>query len=964
MTIPVTKIPLWLDLKKEYVDDNFERMLDYFRKSMSLPANEDDTFYDQSRQLLTERVEDLLEEVSSVPLHRDDPDREMLRFHSRLLGAFVIIESRSQRRREAYVAMLIQLLLICPKYGDQLMETIGKVISCDEIIQPGFSFEHIIDFHPEVFISHLLSRAEFKATDRVSLLEGKGRAWLRADGLEISASGLSRSEEETRHLSRSLDTGVHCWLATQNADRLKAGDSSDLGKILEFVDTFSRLQEVPLKQDALKRLPTYAVGDETVVRVTSTYGAAIQVETESESYQKIKGKIFHTDPAIAYYYSNKFHTMVRVGDRLPVTVIDPERGLFSFKDQFVRFCTEDLREFMESGEPLLAKMVKVADTYALWLTARGVVVRTPVYSNYMQTELAWLKITMIGYGPLYGNVYAEIDPEEEDPDPDDPQYEFLDETIRKDCFHAFLEASVPEDSDGGQRKKRVGELDQVWLRLLIRSFYYHQRNLSNPVERARFLGNALAMSRLIGDVDSNTFLQFTTDYLQAVVRFALGDDIRGTHLEVSGGFEDSKQVRVRRAVIDVLKEYGNTESSAFLDSQIHSMQEEMPVVSQVARLVQAANAVSGTISSSSLNLLKREIIRSLSLEAGDEMNLEGEMAPYLGLEGQTVEFKTSAVYPPNSGMQPDPTVQMGNIVRGICAFLNSTTGGTLYIGVNDSGYVSGLENDMAFLGRTQMVKSFDGYARWIQDELMKRLGMEVMAYIHIDAAYNERVVVIKVDPHPYRVVEVDGKSYIRVERESREMSEKLKRELGAKKLTLDRNKVAILMNLYHAEFKHLRVKLHDYASAHSGKVKDRVVEPFKVMKEHGLIQAYDVDKGECKLFSLERIGYVEVLEEEWENEEFHKEVPVDAFHMTGPEPIEVSLQLDLLAKTLLVEEYPMTKNDIKGNPKDPNAWYYHGTLYSIEGLVRFYLGLAPHIKVTRAPQLQKRVKEAIAQIKL
>ena len=63
-------------------------------------------------------------------------------------------------------------------------------------------------------------------------------------------------------------------------------------------------------------------------------------------------------------------------------------------------------------------------------------------------------------------------------------------------------------------------------------------------------------------------------------------------------------------------------------------------------------------------------------------------------------------------------------MRGVCAFLNSTTGGNLYIGVNDQGYVSGIENDMKYLNcKIHRLP----YKRYLQDNL-------IIPYLGLDAA--------------------------------------------------------------------------------------------------------------------------------------------------------------------------------------------------------------------------------------
>ncbi len=107
--------------------------------------------------------------------------------------------------------------------------------------------------------------------------------------------------------------------------------------------------------------------------------------------------------------------------------------------------------------------------------------------------------------------------------------------------------------------------------------------------------------------------------------------------------------------------------------------------------------------------------------------------------------------------------------------------------------------------------------------------------------------------------------------------------------------------------------------------------------------------------NISRIGYVEVLDEEWKYTASHTSIAVDAFHMSGENPIKVSLQLDLMAKNLLLEEFPRTKKDITPDAKDENVWYLSTDVYALEGIGRFYIGLANHIKILDALELQEYV---------
>ena len=46
-----TSTPLWLDLRTEYIDDNFDNLVEYLRK-----ADKNDSFYKKTIDLLEQRI--------------------------------------------------------------------------------------------------------------------------------------------------------------------------------------------------------------------------------------------------------------------------------------------------------------------------------------------------------------------------------------------------------------------------------------------------------------------------------------------------------------------------------------------------------------------------------------------------------------------------------------------------------------------------------------------------------------------------------------------------------------------------------------------------------------------------------------------------------------------------------------------------------------------------------------------
>jgi GH15 family glucan-1,4-alpha-glucosidase len=79
---------------------------------------------------------------------------------------------------------------------------------------------------------------------------------------------------------------------------------------------------------------------------------------------------------------------------------------------------------------------------------------------------------------------------------------------------------------------------------------------------------------------------------------------------------------------------------------------------------------------------------------------------------------------------------------------------------------------------------------------------------------------------------------------------------------------------------------------------------------------------------------------------------MDIFRMTGDTPIPVKLQLTLLAKNVLVEEYPEAQKDLIPTTDD-DRWILETEVYQMEGVGRFYMGLAGEIEIIEAKGLRE-----------
>lgn len=139
-----------------------------------------------------------------------------------------------------------------------------------------------------------------------------------------------------------------------------------------------------------------------------------------------------------------------------------------------------------------------------------------------------------------------------------------------------------------------------------------------------------------------------------------------------------------------------------------------------------------------------------------------------------------------------------------------------------------------------------------------------------------------------------------------------------------------------------QVILHDYESGNSHTVKDRYVEPFAFTSDYIEIWAYDLQDFRNKVFKVQRIAEVEVLDRGWEFETSHRKQGRDVFGMSGRRACNVKLQLSVMAKNLLIEEHPLAEKDLT---RDGNKWILDTPIYSFEGIGRFYVGLVDEIKI-------------------
>ena len=149
--------------------------------------------------------------------------------------------------------------------------------------------------------------------------------------------------------------------------------------------------------------------------------------------------------------------------------------------------------------------------------------------------------------------------------------------------------------------------------------------------------------------------------------------------------------------------------------------------------------------------------------------------------------------------------------------------------------------------------------------------------------------------------------------------------------------------MWNAQQAKKQILLVNYSSGNSQTVRDRKVEPFEFKDDFNLVWAFDTGLKMNRQFKICRIGNISETPLSWENERLHRSLPVDIFRNTGELDKQIEFRLNLRAKNLLTEEYPLSVKYI--TQISPNQFLFKALVAKYEGPGRFVLGIAEDIEL-------------------
>lgn len=281
----------------------------------------------------------------------------------------------------------------------------------------------------------------------------------------------------------------------------------------------------------------------------------------------------------------------------------------------------------------------------------------------------------------------------------------------------------------------------------------------------------------------------------------------------------------------------------------------------------------------------------------------------------------------------------------------------------------------------RLMKMMAGNRNYTIDELAERLGISYRSvYRYIDTFKDSGFVVEKLHSNVYKLGRMP-KSYVDLQNliyfseeeayivnsliNSLDSTNQLKVNLK-KKLSAVYNCTSIVNYVHRKEIaEHIealgqairgkkKVILKAYESSNSHEVSDRFVEPFEFTTNCIDVWCYDSEKKENRVFKISRIGRVCLLDDAWSNEERHQKSKTDCFRISSFKQTPVKLELSIMAKNLLIEEYPLAEKELR---KEGDKWILETMVSGMEGVGRFVIGLAHEIKIIDSPELERYIQD-------
>lgn len=777
----------WLQVRKDYIFENFDNLLQYLR-SYKYNDDEDNSDFDDTLMCMNELVAEIGEAIGAAPFF-DIPDIKGYEEEKvvKLMLATVLASSKAGKISYNALLVLCELLtkLKIDLDFDALTRIYGVIINClrrSRLVSPGYSWNDICS--ADINISMLaikVSNMTFVGSnaETYKFLENKGLFLLPPTGHPILTTVSLGNYVKSKSYDMIELPGL-VKIKTESGCSLKGADFNELYKVT------SRLLSsmAPFKKTEVKsEIKEYDLNDEFVVRITMINYPVVVAETIDQEYKSISGKVYINPSQMRPLFSN-FYNDMKVGDYLIVMLSEDESFKFEIEASF-----ENIYRIHSSTYHNQIREAKYLMSYKngdQWVTEDGVRVGIDK-SKISQLDEEKARIyndAKIAKSPIYVKFYSAAPDIEADnfymyADPLIEEWRMMDlkDFHIKDAdiamIRKYLEESAYAASDYEEREEvKYETLDANECASLIPVLF---RIIEGGVPSSKLkleYQTVLAMLCNICDHPREyLFIDHDRRFLNSQVQFVSNHPV--PELDHPLILDGNKDVERKEELVRTLLKYNPTKNIQTLDIE-DAITEDAEKSEKVTALVEASNNLAGIIDNIEQNNIKQYIARTLDIE--DEYVSILNDRTFYGTESISLEFKTSAVYPPAnrrrfSTLAADPDMQKWAIIKAVCGFLNTRSGGELLIGVKDTGYASGVEEDIRVLAEKHLIMAptvdqyrtylqaildyaFKAYKSTVSSTDIARSSIEYLPEINEEG---KTVMRVKIKPFPRNVVMLAAK---------------------------------------------------------------------------------------------------------------------------------------------------------------------------------------------------------------
>jgi divergent AAA domain len=722
----------WLQVRKDYIFENFENLLQYLR-SYDYHIEEDNSDYNDTLSCMEELVTEIGEAIRKSPFF-DAPN--VLGYDNnkviKLMMATILTSLRAGRVSYNTILILCEFLtkLKIDLDYDNLIGVYRVIINCmhrKKLVSAGFSWSDVCQ--SEINIGMLainVSKMNFAnlASNVIRYIENKGLFMLPYSGIPVMFPG-SLADYNKSKIYELMNISELIKIENDSEIAIKGADFSQLFEISSRILSLMR----PFKKtDISFRQRDYDFDDEFVVKIISINRPVVIAETIDPKFNKILGKVFINPPAKRLNVNN-FYSEINIGDYLLVMLSKDDSFQFEIQSSF-----ENSYRFHAARYNNDIKEAKYLSSYRggdQWVTEDGVRVGIDqskidlldeeslnIYEDIKNNNIS-LPIKFYATSPDIDaekfNMYAE-------PLIEDWRLKTLNDFDIDEAEKVMIRKYLKDSQDDSMNYEENGKQEYAILesKECATLIPVLSRIIEGGVPSSKLkleYQTALAMlCKICGHDQEFLFIDHDRHFLNSQVQFVSNHPI--TNFIHTDELDGNENVERKEELIRTLLKYNPTKNIQTLDIE-SAITEDAEKSKKVSALVEASNNLAGIIDNIEQNNIKQYIARTLDIE--DEYVSIIDDRTFYGTESISLEFKASIVYPPAnrrrfSTLAADPDMQKWAIIKAVCGFLNTRSGGELLIGVKDSGYACGIEDDIRILAEMHLIMAptVDQYRIYLQ----------------------------------------------------------------------------------------------------------------------------------------------------------------------------------------------------------------------------------------------------------